>query len=70
MLRAAAVAAFVAVALLYLDIDGFKTVNDTCGHEGGDALLREVARRLREAMRQGDTVARLREAAEHGQHRA
>lgn len=47
------------VALLYLDLDGFKTVNDTEGHEAGDQLLVEVASRLRCFMREGDTVARL-----------
>ena len=46
-------------ALLYLDLDGFKAANDTCGHEGGDRLLLDVAHRLRAVLRQGDAVARL-----------
>ena len=45
--------------LLYLDLDKFKHVNDTYGHEFGDALLRETARRLQSAVRQGDLVARV-----------
>jgi diguanylate cyclase (GGDEF)-like protein/PAS domain S-box-containing protein len=46
-------------AVLYLDLDKFKAVNDTYGHTTGDALLQEVARRLGETVREVDTVARL-----------
>lgn len=47
------------LAVCYLDLDGFKPVNDTFGHEAGDALLVEVASRLKQVLRNGDTVARL-----------
>jgi len=46
-------------AVLYLDLDGFKDVNDTCGHAAGDKLLQAVALRLRSATRETDLVARL-----------
>ncbi|MFI5844729.1 diguanylate cyclase domain-containing protein [Catenuloplanes sp. NPDC051500] len=46
-------------ALLYVDLDGFKTVNDTGGHEVGDAVLETVAGRIRGVVRSGDLVARL-----------
>ncbi|MQY52414.1 sensor domain-containing protein [Rhodocyclus gracilis] len=47
------------LGLAYLDLDGFKPINDHFGHDAGDRLLVEVARRLRNALRGDDTVARL-----------
>ncbi len=47
------------LALLYLDIDDFKEINDTFGHDAGDRILREVAERLTACVRQSDTVGRM-----------
>jgi diguanylate cyclase (GGDEF)-like protein/PAS domain S-box-containing protein len=47
------------VAVCFMDLDGFKAVNDQHGHAAGDALLTELARRLRQGLREGDTAARL-----------
>jgi diguanylate cyclase (GGDEF)-like protein/PAS domain S-box-containing protein len=45
--------------LMYLDLDQFKVVNDTCGHAAGDELIRQIAAIMRGQLRQGDTLARL-----------
>ena len=47
------------MALLYIDLDKFKEVNDTLGHSAGDLLLQEAARRISDCVREADTVARL-----------
>lgn len=47
------------MAVCYLDLDGFKPINDTFGHDVGDKVLVEVARRIKGTIREGDTVARL-----------
>jgi diguanylate cyclase (GGDEF)-like protein len=47
------------VALMFIDLDGFKQVNDTSGHDAGDFVLKEVTRRLKSSLREDDTPARL-----------
>ncbi|MDI1293884.1 MAG: EAL domain-containing protein [Methylobacter sp.] len=46
-------------ALLFIDLDNFKTLNDTIGHDVGDLLLQKIAQRLQSCVREGDTIARL-----------
>ncbi|MDO9314102.1 MAG: diguanylate cyclase [Burkholderiaceae bacterium] len=47
------------VSVLFIDLDDFKSINDRCGHDTGDLVLKAVAQRLLSSMREGDTVARI-----------
>jgi len=47
------------IAVLFMDVDHFKLINDTLGHDVGDRLLKEISERLKQCVRKGDTVARL-----------
>lgn len=46
------------IGIVFIDLDSFKTINDTLGHEGGDALLKAVSEKLQKAVRESDTVSR------------
>jgi len=58
-MKAAVTAENGSLALVYIDLDNFKTVNDTLGHQRGDDLLLDVAEKLSESVRERDFVARL-----------
>jgi diguanylate cyclase (GGDEF)-like protein/PAS domain S-box-containing protein len=47
------------LALLFVDLDGFKVINDTLGHDAGDVVLKEIAARLRACLREGDVIGRM-----------
>ena len=47
------------LAILFIDLDRFKTINDTLGHAAGDVVLKEIARRMNECVRESDTISRL-----------
>ena len=47
------------LATCYLDLDGFKSINDSMGHEAGDQVLINISRRIKDSLREGDTVARM-----------
>jgi diguanylate cyclase (GGDEF)-like protein len=47
------------LAVVYLDLDGFKAINDHHGHQAGDAVLMAVAQRMKQVLREGDTLARI-----------
>ena len=47
------------LAVIFIDLDGFKTINDTHGHDAGDALLITISKRMKESLREGDTISRI-----------